>query len=59
MALKIMMFSDYICPFCYVGFETIRRLKPNSISNSNGAAFRFIPIGRPREFQSEKLREAD
>jgi predicted DsbA family dithiol-disulfide isomerase len=21
------MFSDYICPFCYVGFETMRRLK--------------------------------
>ena len=28
MALKIVMFSDYICPFCYVGFETMRRLKP-------------------------------
>ena len=28
MALKIVMFSDYICPFCYVGFETIRKLKP-------------------------------
>jgi predicted DsbA family dithiol-disulfide isomerase len=28
MALKIVMFSDYICPFCYVGFETVRRLKP-------------------------------
>jgi len=28
MALKIVMFSDYICPFCYVGFETMRKLKP-------------------------------
>jgi predicted DsbA family dithiol-disulfide isomerase len=28
MALKIVMFSDYICPFCYIGFETVRRLKP-------------------------------
>ena len=27
MPLKIVMFSDYICPFCYVGFETMRRLK--------------------------------
>src|SRR5579862_225222 len=27
MALKVVMFSDYICPFCYVGFETMRRLK--------------------------------
>jgi predicted DsbA family dithiol-disulfide isomerase len=22
------MFSDYICPFCYIGFEVIRKLKP-------------------------------
>ena len=28
MALKIVMFSDYICPFCYIGFETVRKLKP-------------------------------
>ncbi len=28
MALKIVMFSDYICPFCYIGFEVIRKLKP-------------------------------
>ena len=24
---KMMMFSDFICPFCYIGFETIRRLR--------------------------------
>ncbi|HLW72234.1 MAG TPA: DsbA family oxidoreductase [Candidatus Binataceae bacterium] len=28
MSTKIEMFSDFICPFCYVGFATIRRLKP-------------------------------
>lgn len=28
MALKIVMFSDYICPFCYIGFDVIRKLKP-------------------------------
>jgi len=28
MAPKLMMFSDFICPFCYIGFETARRLKP-------------------------------
>lgn len=27
MALKIVMFSDFICPFCYIGFEVIRKLK--------------------------------
>ena len=28
MALKLLMFSDFICPFCYIGFETVRRLQP-------------------------------
>ena len=28
MALRLVMFSDFICPFCYIGFETVRRLKP-------------------------------
>jgi predicted DsbA family dithiol-disulfide isomerase len=27
MSIKIEMFSDFICPFCYIGFATIRRLK--------------------------------
>jgi predicted DsbA family dithiol-disulfide isomerase len=22
------MFSDFVCPFCYIGFEVIRKLKP-------------------------------
>jgi predicted DsbA family dithiol-disulfide isomerase len=26
--MKLTMFSDFICPFCYIGFETVRRLKP-------------------------------
>jgi predicted DsbA family dithiol-disulfide isomerase len=28
MAMKLVMFSDFICPFCYIGFETVRKLKP-------------------------------
>jgi len=28
MALTITMFSDFICPFCYIGFATARKLKP-------------------------------
>jgi len=28
MALKILMFSDFVCPFCYIGFEVLRKLKP-------------------------------
>jgi predicted DsbA family dithiol-disulfide isomerase len=28
MAMTIEMFSDFICPFCYIGFATVRKLKP-------------------------------
>ena len=27
MALKITLFSDFICPFCYIGFHTLQKLK--------------------------------
>jgi predicted DsbA family dithiol-disulfide isomerase len=27
MGLKIVMFSDFVCPFCYIGFEVMRKLK--------------------------------
>ena len=26
--MKITVFSDYICPFCYIGTETLRRIQP-------------------------------
>jgi predicted DsbA family dithiol-disulfide isomerase len=26
--MKIMVFSDYICPFCYIGIETLRKVQP-------------------------------
>src|SRR5260221_12875489 len=28
MPLKIKMYSDFICPFCYIVFEVFRKLKP-------------------------------
>ncbi len=28
MAFKLEMFSDFICPFCYIGFATVRKLQP-------------------------------
>jgi predicted DsbA family dithiol-disulfide isomerase len=28
MALSLVMFSDFVCPFCYIGFETVRKLTP-------------------------------
>jgi len=26
--MKITVFSDYICPFCYIGTETLRKIQP-------------------------------
>ena len=43
MALKIVMFSDYICPFCYVGFETVRRLKPEFNFDLEWRGFQIHP----------------
>ncbi|HJU29323.1 MAG TPA: DsbA family oxidoreductase [Candidatus Binataceae bacterium] len=28
MAFKLQMFSDFICPFCYIGFRTARKIAP-------------------------------
>jgi len=28
MAIKLEIVSDFICPFCYIGFETVRKLRP-------------------------------
>src|ERR1700693_918108 len=58
MALKIVMFSDYICPFCYVGFETIRRLKPEFDFQLEWRGFQIHPDWPAQGIAADKLREA-
>ena len=58
MALKIVMFSDYICPFCYVGFETIRRLKPEFDFQLEWRGFQIHPDWPAEGIPANKLREA-
>jgi predicted DsbA family dithiol-disulfide isomerase len=58
MALKIVMFSDYICPFCYVGFETMRRLKPEFDFQIEWRGFQIHPDWPAEGIPSEKVREA-
>ena len=58
MALKIVMFSDYICPFCYVGFETIRRLKPEFYFQLEWRGFQIHPDWPAEGIPAEKVREA-
>ena len=57
MALKIVMFSDYICPFCYVGFETIRRLKPEFDFELEWRGFQIHPDWPAEGIPADKLRE--
>ncbi len=57
MALKIVMFSDYICPFCYVGFETMRRLKPEFDFQLEWRGFQIHPDWPAEGIPIDKARE--
>ncbi len=57
MALKIVMFSDYICPFCYVGFETMRRLKPEFDLEIEWRGFQIHPDWPAEGIPAETVRE--
>jgi len=54
MALKIVMFSDFICPFCYVGFETIRKLKPEFDLQLEWRGFQIHPDWPAEGITAEK-----
>jgi len=43
MALKIVMYSDFICPFCYIGFEVFRKLKPEFDLELDWRGFQIHP----------------
>lgn len=58
MALKIMMFSDYICPFCYIGFETVRRLKPEFNFELEWRGFQIHPDWPAEGIASDRARES-
>ena len=57
MALKIVMFSDYICPFCYIGFETVRRLKPEFNFELEWRGFQIHPDWPAEGIPADKARE--
>jgi predicted DsbA family dithiol-disulfide isomerase len=47
MALKITMYSDFICPFCYIGFEVFRKLKPEFDLELDWRGFQIHPEWPP------------
>ena len=57
MALKVVMFSDYICPFCYVGFETIRKLRPEFDIQREWRGFQIHPDWPAEGIAADKARE--
>ncbi len=56
MALKIVMFSDYICPFCYIGFETVRKLKPEFNFELEWRGFQIHPDWPAEGLAAEHVR---
>jgi predicted DsbA family dithiol-disulfide isomerase len=58
MALKIVMFSDYICPFCYVGFETMRKLKPEFGFELEWRGFQIHPDWPAAGIPADKLHQS-
>ena len=56
MALKIVMFSDYICPFCYIGFETVRKLKPEFNFELEWRGFQIHPDWPAEGISSDQAR---
>lgn len=43
MAPKLQMFSDFICPFCYIGFQTARKLAPEFGLEIDWRSFQIHP----------------
>jgi predicted DsbA family dithiol-disulfide isomerase len=58
MALKVTMFSDFICPFCYIGFEVMRKLKPEFDLEIEWRGFQIHPEWPAEGIPIERLRSA-
>jgi predicted DsbA family dithiol-disulfide isomerase len=55
MAFKVTMFSDFICPFCYIGFETIRKIKPELDLEIEWRGFEIHPEFPASGIPAEKI----
>jgi predicted DsbA family dithiol-disulfide isomerase len=58
MALKITMFSDFICPFCYIGFDVIRKLAPEYGIELEWRGFQIHPDWPADGIAVDKVRSA-
>ncbi len=58
MALKITMFSDFVCPFCYIGFEVMLKLKPEFNIDLEWRGYQIHPEWPAEGIPVEKARSA-
>jgi predicted DsbA family dithiol-disulfide isomerase len=59
MALHVTLFSDFICPFCYVGFRTIGKLKSEFDLEVEWRGFQIHPDWPLTGIPAEKVYGAD
>jgi predicted DsbA family dithiol-disulfide isomerase len=59
MALKVTLFSDFICPFCYIGFHTIQKLKPEFDLDIEWRGFQIHPDWPAQGIPVEKVYGTD
>ena len=57
MALKVVMFSDFVCPFCYIGFEIVRGLKAEFGFDLEWRGFQIHPDWPAEGIPAERMRE--
>jgi len=55
MALKITLFSDFICPFCYIGFHTLQKLKREFDIEISWRGFQIHPDWPATGIPAEKV----
>ncbi|HXR24977.1 MAG TPA: DsbA family oxidoreductase [Candidatus Binataceae bacterium] len=55
MALKVTLFSDFICPFCYIGFETLRKMKQEFDLEVDWRGFQIHPDWPATGIPAEKI----
>ena len=53
--LKVIVYSDYICPFCYIGFHRIEKLKEEYNLDVEWEAFELHPETPKEGFKMEGL----
>ena len=59
MALKVTLFSDFICPFCYIGFQTITNLKREFELDIEWRGFQIHPDWPATGIPAEKIYGAE